>query len=51
MFKFRSLFQSIAFSLAVAIPVFGQNTVLPYQDASLPVEQQVSDLLWIQEMH
>ncbi len=45
MIKLKSLLQSIAFSLAVAIPVCGQNTVLPYQDASLPVEQRVSDLL------
>lgn len=43
--KLKSLFNSLVFSLAVCLPVCGQNASLPYQDSSLPVEQRVSDLL------
>lgn len=43
--KLKSLFNSLVFSLAVCLPVCGQNASLPYQDSSLPIEQRVSDLL------
>lgn len=43
--KLKSLINSLVFSLAVCLPVCGQNASLPYQDSSLPVEQRVSDLL------
>ena len=43
--KLKSLYQSLVLSMVASLPVFGQNTVLPYQDASLPVEQRVNDLL------
>lgn len=45
MMKLKSAYHSLVFSLAVCLPVWGQNAVLPYQDASLPVEQRVNDLL------
>ena len=41
----KSLSLSIIISVTAVFPVSGQNAVLPYQDASLPVEMRVSDLL------